>query len=55
LLQKNPSLQSYPEQVLAESYQDAVEVASKETGLKTLPWECPYSLDQILDDRWLPH
>lgn len=55
LLRDNPSLASYPETVLTKSYQDTVKVAIKETGLKDFPIECPFTIEQALDENWLPH
>ncbi|PSB05211.1 DUF29 domain-containing protein [Merismopedia glauca] len=54
LLADNPSLLIYPKTVLAKSYQDAVKVAIKETGLKDFPIDCPFTIDQALDDNWFP-
>ncbi len=44
-LKKSPSLKPYLEQVFAECYLDAVELASAETELpmETFPGECPYT------------
>jgi hypothetical protein len=54
LINDNPSLRNFPATVIAQSYQDAVKVAAKETGLKAFPSECPFSIEQVLDDTWLP-
>ncbi len=49
----NPSLQSYPNQVLAEAYADGRRQAEAETGL-TMPAECPWTIDQLLDHNFWP-
>jgi hypothetical protein len=43
-------LRQHAEAVLAETYQDAVELAVAETGLprETFPAECAYSFDELL-------
>ncbi|WOD38379.1 DUF29 domain-containing protein [Nodosilinea sp. E11] len=55
-LKASPSLKSYFEQVFAECYQDARDLASTETGvsLEHLPLESPFSLEQTLDREYLP-
>lgn len=55
-LRKSPSLTSKLDEVIAEAYQDAVGIAAKETGFSpdTFPVQCPYSLEQILDDEFYP-
>jgi hypothetical protein len=40
--------------VLAQSYEDAVKVAIRETGMKEFSSECPFSIEQVLDENWLP-
>jgi Domain of unknown function DUF29 len=55
LLQENPSLQNYPALVLSQSYADAVKVVIKETGLKEFPNQCPFSIEQLLDENWWPN
>jgi hypothetical protein len=56
LLEENPSLQSYLEEVLGKAYLKGVELAVRETDLpnRTFPFECPYSLTEILSDRFYP-
>ncbi|MGG6266351.1 DUF29 domain-containing protein [Leptolyngbya sp. AN03gr2] len=51
VLRDSPSLKNYLEEVLVECYESAAEQASAETELpiETLPGECPYSIDQILE------
>jgi hypothetical protein len=55
LLADNPSLQSYPDTVLAKSYIDAVKVAKQETGFQDFPTDCPFLLEQALDELWWPN
>lgn len=48
---ESPSLKNYFEIVIPESFEDARELTSKETGLNinSLPNECPFSIEEILD------
>lgn len=52
----SPSLNNYLNEVFAETYQDAIKVASEETGLdpKTFPTTCEWTLSQALDETWRP-
>jgi len=52
----SPSLKSYPTEQLQESYQRARRQAAKQTEMliSTFPEECPYSLELVLDEDWLP-
>lgn len=54
LLKDNPSLKQYPAIVIKDCYNKAVIVAKTETGLDVFPSECPFLLENILDDQWLP-
>lgn len=56
LIRRYPSLQNYLVQCLPESYQDAVEDATDETGLEDsiFPKDCPYPVEQILDSEFFP-
>ncbi|MBZ8178945.1 DUF29 domain-containing protein [Oscillatoria salina] len=56
LLRDNPSRKSYQEEALAEAYENGRDLAVKETNLpfSTFPPACPYSLDEILRDRYYP-
>lgn len=56
LLRENPSLKSYFEEALAEAHKDSRDLAMGETDLpsRTFPKDCPYSLEQILDDNFYP-
>jgi len=49
----SPSLRTYPTKVLAEAYAAGRRIAELETGLKTLPAECPWAVDDVLrHDFW---
>lgn len=56
LLRNNPSLHHELPTLLPEVYDDAAFSAMRETGLllSTFPDQCPYTLTQVLDQRWLP-
>jgi hypothetical protein len=56
MLEDNPSLKPYLEEVLRKAYSRGVELAVRETNLphQTFPTECPYGLVEILDDRFYP-
>ncbi|WP_017326077.1 DUF29 domain-containing protein [Synechococcus sp. PCC 7336] len=56
ILKDSPSLKTFPAIRLAEDYEDARRYAAKQTGLsiEKFPLDCPYSVEQILDDNWLP-
>lgn len=53
---ESPSLKPYLQEVFAECYLDAVELASAETELpvETFPGECPYTSTEVLDSNFLP-
>lgn len=55
-LQTSPSLRNYLQDNLAETYQDARDLAAIETGLDLdiFPQDCPYSVEQILSLNYLP-
>lgn len=55
-IKDSPSLKVYPSEQLNRSYQKARLSASKQTGLSlsALPEECPYVLENILNEDWLP-
>jgi hypothetical protein len=55
-LEDSPSLKVYPLEQLDRSYQKARHSASKQTGLplSAFPEECPYLLENILNEDWLP-
>ncbi|MDY6782159.1 MAG: DUF29 domain-containing protein [Cyanobacteriota bacterium] len=52
----SPSLRSYPARQLEVSYQRARRQAAKQTGmaLSTFPPGCPYELELVLSEDWLP-
>lgn len=56
-LQTSPSLKPYLEQVFAECYCEARDLAATETGLslETFPAVSPFSLEQTLDREFLPN
>ena len=55
-IEDSPSLKSYPTEQLEESYQRARRQAAKQTGIlvSVFPEECPYFLELVLDEDWLP-
>ncbi len=55
-MEENPSLKSYLEEVVGKTYLKGVELAVREIDLPsyTFPSDCPYSLTEILDDRFYP-
>jgi hypothetical protein len=57
LLRRSPSLRRHLRIEEAETYQGAVKRAAAETGLsrETFPSVCPYSIEQILDEEFLPN
>ncbi len=56
LLRRNPSLRARLSIFIAEAYPFAIREAAAETRLPrtTFPTECPYTLDQIMDEAYLP-
>lgn len=56
LLEDNPSLKSKINDTLPKTYTRALNKAIKETDLEELifPEALPYTLDQLLDDNYLP-
>ncbi len=55
-LRKSPGLKANLPEITLEAYEDALELAIKETQLSaaTFPSECPYTLEQLLDDDFYP-
>ena len=55
-LKENPSLKSFPTQVLADEYETARLKAAGETHLAeaVFPSTCPFTIEQILDERYYP-
>ena len=56
LLRENPSLLPYAREIFAECYTDSREQAAAESGLSpdSFPAEPPFSLEQVLDPKYLP-
>ena len=56
LIQESPSLKDYPAQVVDEQYKVAIIKAAAESGIgeSSFPDRCPFTIDQILDVRFLP-
>jgi hypothetical protein len=56
LLQNSPSLKPFAVSALTEQYPHAVRRASAETAIpiQQFPADCPFSLDQVLDQEYLP-
>ena len=56
LLEENPSLKPYLEEVQQKVYLKGIALATLETNLpvKTFPQNCPYMLEEILSDRFYP-
>lgn len=52
LLRDNPSLKQTVPETIQEEYPGAAERALYETGLDTLPPECPWTRDEVLGDFW---
>ena len=52
----SPSLKGYPKEQINMCYAKARKGAAKQTGLpeSDFPVICPYSLEEILQDNWLP-
>jgi len=55
-LEMSPSLKAYLSEALEKAYPKAIQLAHKETKLSkdSFPTNCPYSLEQILDDDFYP-
>ena len=56
LLEERPSLQNFFQERLTRAYPQAIKLIIKETDLLSteFPAECPYSIDQLLDEDFLP-
>lgn len=56
LLRENPSLKAFPAAAMPDAYAEARVKAAEETGLEfeAFPESCPYSVEQVLDDDFLP-
>lgn len=55
-IEDSPSLKYYPTEQLEESYQRARRQAAKQTNMaiSVFPDACPYSLELVLTEDWLP-
>jgi hypothetical protein len=55
-LRKSLGLKTKLPEILLEAYEDALELAIKETQLpaETFPAECPYSTEQLFNDDFYP-
>jgi hypothetical protein len=55
-LRKSPGLKTKLPEILLEAYEDALELAIKETQLpaETFPATCPYKSEQLFDDDFYP-
>lgn len=56
VLDDNPSLRATLSETLVKAYRYAVLQAAKETGIgqESFPAVCPYSIEQMLQDNYLP-
>ncbi|NES95434.1 MAG: DUF29 domain-containing protein [Desertifilum sp. SIO1I2] len=56
LLEESPSLKPYLPESLEKAYQDALDLAVRETPLnyEDFPQTCPYAIAQILDSAFFP-
>lgn len=56
LLKENPSLKNKLTEAFIDSYEIAVDQIERETpiDLKLLPSECPYTIEQCLEDTFYP-
>lgn len=56
LLEDNPSLKSKIISTLPKAYKKGLRIAFNETGIakKAFPQECPYTLEQLLDEDFYP-
>ena len=56
VLEENPSLRPQLQSVVARAYRRAKIEAERETGigLRSFPSECPYPVEDLLREAWLP-
>jgi hypothetical protein len=54
VLEDNPSLHRYPQECLGKAYAYARRKALRQTGLDSLPENCPWTIQQVLDQEFLP-
>lgn len=57
LLSENPSLKPYLSEAVLIAYENAINLAIRETGLdeSSFPIQCAYTVEQILDQTFLPN
>ena len=49
------NLRNYLAEELPKIYQNALLIVQKKAQLNSLPEQCPYSLEQLLDKHWFPN
>jgi hypothetical protein len=56
VIKDQSSLKNYWSEILEQAYTDAKEWAADETkiNIKLFPSECPYTVEQLRDKKWLP-
>jgi hypothetical protein len=56
VLRDNPSLKPLLAEIVTDAHEDAILRAAQETGLEesAFPAACPFTLEQILDESFLP-
>jgi Domain of unknown function DUF29 len=56
VLRDNPSLKPLLAKIVADAHEDAILRAAQETGLEesAFPADCPFTLEQIFDESFLP-
>lgn len=56
VLRENPSLKPYLSEAVCLGYESGVDLAVRETGIDydAFPAECPYTVEQILEETFLP-
>lgn len=56
LLKESPSLRAQLDTFVAEAYPGAIRAAAVETGLpaSTFPRECPWTVDQVMNEEFWP-
>jgi len=55
-LKESPSLKNYLAEAVENAYADAIKIATRETQLSqdTFPKQCPYTIEQLLDEDFYP-
>lgn len=55
-IEDSPSLAPYIPEAMSRAYGKAVFGAAEETGFDTtaFPQDCPYTWEQVMDQKWLP-